>query len=140
VSEYEAQRHPILAEAKKRLEENYNILINSTDQDGNRLNVIKVPYAPLLVFERREGDSSKYLTLVTSYMNFIVSNSLVIMPSYVSSAKDYNRTDVLANEDKVTSILQNAFPDREIIKIPAEDLNRFSGGFHCISINEPLSN
>jgi agmatine deiminase len=138
VTENEAEKHPILAEAKRRLDVNYQILTNSTDQDGNKLNVVKVPFAPLLVFERTDGELSKYLTLVTSYMNFIISNSMVIMPSYVSSAKDYNRTVVIANEDKVAAILQSAFPDREIVRIPAEDLNRFSGGFHCISVNEPL--
>jgi agmatine deiminase len=138
VTEEEAKKHPILAEAKKRLDTNYEILVNSTDQDGKKLNVVKVPFAPLLVFERPEGEGSKYLTLVTSYMNFIVTNSLVIMPSYVSSAKDFNRSVVAGNEDKAAEILKNAFPGKEIIKVPAEDLNRFSGGFHCISLNLPF--
>jgi agmatine deiminase len=138
VTEDEAKKHPILAEAKKRLDTNYEILVNSTDQDGKKLNVVKVPFAPLLVFERPEGEGSKYLTLVTSYMNFIVTNSMVIMPSYVSSAKDFNRSVVAGNEDKAAEILKNAFPGREIIKVPAEDLNRFSGGFHCISLNLPF--
>ena len=138
VTEDEAGKHPILAEAKRRLDENFEILKNSTDQDGNKLNVVKVPFAPLLVFERSEVEGSKYLTLVTSYMNFIVTNSMVIMPSYVESAKDFNRTLIHSNEDEAEDILKTAFPDREIIKVPAEDLNRFSGGFHCISLNEPF--
>lgn len=139
VTDREAKMHPILAEAKKRLDENYKILINSTDQDGNKLNVIQVPFAPLLVFERPEGENaSKYLTLVTSYMNFIVTNSLVILPSYVSSAKEFNRKEVAANEEVVVDIFKKVFPLKEIVRLPAEDLNRFSGGFHCISINEPL--
>ncbi len=139
VTEREAKTHPILAEAKKRLDENYEILINSIDQDGNKLKVIQVPFAPLLVFERPEGvNASKYMTLVTSYMNFIVTNSLVILPSYVSSAKELNRNEVTAKEEIVVDIFKRVFPSKEIIRFPAEDLNRFSGGFHCISINEPL--
>jgi agmatine deiminase len=138
VTEDEAKKHPILSEAKKRLDTNYEILVNSTDQDGKKLNVVKVPFAPLLIFERSEGEVSKYLTLVTSYMNFIVTNSMVIMPSYVNSAKDFNRSVVVDNEDKAAEILKTAFPGKEIIKVPAEDLNRFSGGFHCISLNEPF--
>ena len=52
VSEEEAGSHPILAEAKKRLDENYRILMESADQDGNKLNVIQVPFAPLLLFQQ----------------------------------------------------------------------------------------
>ena len=138
VAESEAKKHPILAEAKKRLDENYEILVNSSDQDGNKFNIIKVPFAPLLVFERPEGETSKYMTLVTSYMNFIVTNSMVIMPSYISSVNESDRKRVTAMEEQVKNILSNAFPLKEIIGLPAGDLNRFSGGFHCISINEPL--
>ncbi|MBW6534321.1 MAG: agmatine deiminase family protein [Mariniphaga sp.] len=138
VTESEAKKHPIFAEAKNRLDENYEILVNSSDQDGNKFNIIKVPFAPLLVFERPEGETLKYMTLVTSYMNFIVTNSMVIMPSYVSSVNKSDRKRVAAIEDQVKNILSNAFPLKEIIRLPAGDLNRFSGGFHCISINEPL--
>ena len=138
VSEDEAGSHPILAEAKKRLDENYQILTESTDQDGNKLNVIQVPFAPLLIFEQPTPQAKRKTAAVTSYMNFIVTNSLVILPSYVDVADDSNREAFQAKENEVIRIFQKVFPSKEIIPVPAYDLNRFSGGFHCISINAPL--
>jgi agmatine deiminase len=137
VSDAEAASHPILAEAKKRLDENYRILMESTDQDGTKLNVIQVPFAPLLLFEQRTPQGKRKTAAVTSYMNFIVTNSLVILPSYMDVAVDSNREAFQAKENEVIRIFQEVFPSKEIIPVPAYDLNRFSGGFHCISINKP---
>lgn len=137
VSEEEAVSHPILADAKKRLDENYRILMESTDQDENRLNVVKVPFAPLLIFEQRTPQGKRKTAAVTSYMNFIVTNSLVILPSYLDMADDSDREAFHAKENEVVRIFQEVFPSKEIIPVPAYDLNRFSGGFHCISVNKP---
>ena len=137
VSSEEAALHPILAEAKKRLDENYNILLNSTDQDGKKFEIIKVPMAPLFFIERSLGTKRIFVTPVTSYMNFIVTNSLVILPSY--TAAQLNDISIQQKEKEVESIFRKAFPTREIIRVQAADLNSFSGGFHCISINEPMS-
>ncbi len=136
VTNEEAQMHPILAEAKKRLDENYQILLNSTDQDGKKFKIIKVPFAPLLFMERTMGSKSVFITPVTSYMNFIVTNSMIILPSY--SSTQINDIAHQNKEKEVGEIFRKVFPYREIIKIRAADLNSFSGGFHCISINEPL--
>ena len=136
VTDAEAKLHPILAEAKKRLDENFNILLKSTDQDGKKFNVVKVPFAPLLFIERSFGTNRIFVTPVTSYMNFIVTNSLIVLPSYTG---EQNNDSLLQNKEKeVEEIFRKAFPTREIIKVEAADLNSFSGGFHCISINEPF--
>lgn len=137
VLDAEAASHPILADAKKRLDENYRILMESADQDGNKLNVIQVPYAPLLIFEQRTPQGKRKTAAVTSYMNFMVTNSLVILPSYLDMADDSNREAFQAKENEVIRIFQEVFPSKEIIPVSAYDLNRFSGGFHCISINKP---
>lgn len=135
VTEEEAKSNPIYKEAKKRLDENYEILKNSTDQDGNMFNVIKVPMAPLLISDRRAGPEKKIVASVTSYMNFIITNSLIILPSYVS--EDSENIALLEKEYKVEEIFRQVFPEREIIKVRADTINYYSGGFHCISIHEP---
>lgn len=135
VSDGEAQQNPILAEAKKRMDENYQILLNSTDQDGKKFKIIKVPYAPLLFIERIFSNNRMVVTPVTSYLNFIVTNSLVILPSYLSPQKQ--DTELENKEREVKQIFKTVFPDREIIQVESSVLNFFSGGFHCISINEP---
>ncbi len=136
VSESEAQKHPILSEAKERLDENYNILVNSTDQDGKKFRVIKVPFAPLQIIQSPQ--TGRMVTSVTSYMNFIVTNSAVILPSYLESAKEFIKHDYLAKEKEVVKIFESVFPEKKITSFPAADLNRFGGGFHCISLNIPL--
>ena len=137
VTDEEAAAHPILAEAKRRLDENYQILMNSTDQDGNKLNVVKVPFAPLYIFEQSGPAGKRNVAAVTSYLNFIVTNSLVILPSYSSLSNENQNIELSAKEKEVEKIFREVFPTRDIIKVQAADLNRFSGGFHCISINEP---
>jgi agmatine deiminase len=135
VSESEARAHPVYKEAKRRLDENYEILINSTDQDGKAFKVLQVPIAPVLIHDRRAGPEKQIVTSVTSYMNFIISNSLVVLPSYVSD--DSGDTELLQKEAQVEKIFAEVFPSREIIKMRADTLNYYSGGFHCISIHEP---
>jgi agmatine deiminase len=138
ISEGEANSHPILAEARRRMDENYDILINAADQDGNKLNVVKVPFAPLVI-DRDPKDNRRFLASVTSYMNFIVTNSLVVLPSYTELFNGDQKEDYLAREAEVEQIFKEAFPGKKIIKIQAAGLNRFSGGFHCVSLNEPLT-
>jgi agmatine deiminase len=137
VTDEEAAAHPILAEAKRRLDENYQILINSSDQDGNKLNVVKVPFAPLYIFEQSGPAGRRHVAAVTSYLNFIVTNSLVILPSYSSLSSEKKNPELDAKEQEVEKIFMEVFPTREVIKVQSADLNRFSGGFHCVSINEP---
>ena len=97
--------------------------------------MIKVPFAPLIIHDRTAGPEGKIVASVTSYMNFITSNSLVILPSYVS--KNSKDRSLLASEKEVESIFRQVFPSKEIVKVRADTINYYSGGFHCISIQEP---
>ena len=137
VTDKEASKHPILGEAKKRLDENFEILKNSSDQDGRKFNVIKVPMAPLIITDRTSGPEGKLVTSVTSYMNFIITNSIIVLPSYVSETT--NNISLLRKEKEVENLFKEVFPSREIIKVRADTINYFSGGFHCASINEPMA-
>ena len=139
VSEEEANTHAILREAKKRLDENYEILVNSTDQDGKKFKVVKVPFAPLRIVSRYVGQEKKHVTTVTSYMNFIITDSLIILPSYDLGYPRTTQTTRM-KEKEVVGIFKEVFPAREVIKVKADRLNYFSGGFHCVSINIPRVN
>lgn len=137
ISEAEAKKHPIMAEAKRRLDENFRILSNSTDQDGNKFNIVRVPFAPLFIFQESAGNVTRLFTYVTSYLNFIVTNSFVIVPSYTENLQDFNRQHYIQAEKEVKNIFEKLYPDKEIIQVQATELNRYGGGFHCISINHP---
>ena len=46
--------------------------------------------------------------------------------------------ELLGEESKeVENIFRQVFPSKEIIKVRADTINYYSGGFHCISIQEP---
>ncbi len=135
VTEEEAAANPILNEAKIRLDENYNILKNSVDQDGNKFTIYKVPMAPLLISDRRKGPEKKIVASVTSYMNFLITNSYIILPSYLTSESPDRILE--QKEKEVGEIFRDVFPNRKIIRVRADIINYYSGGFHCISLNEP---
>lgn len=135
VTDREAHQHPILAEAKKRLDENYQILINARDQDGKKFRIIRVPFAPLHIVDRSTPARNIFVTPVTSYMNFIITRSWIILPSYLS--QDTKELALKKKEEEVISIFKKVFPRKEIQMVPVGELNYFSGGFHCLSYNEP---
>ncbi|HYX05470.1 MAG TPA: agmatine deiminase family protein [Bacteroidales bacterium] len=137
VTDEEAAANPILKEAKIRLDENYNILKNAVDQDGSKFTIYKVPMAPLLISDRRKGTEKRIVASVTSYMNFIITNSYIILPSYLTSESPDRILQ--QKEKKVGEIFREVFPNRKIIRVRADIINYYSGGFHCISINEPLA-
>ncbi|HVB04324.1 MAG TPA: agmatine deiminase family protein [Chitinophagaceae bacterium] len=88
--------------------------------DGRSLNIVEIPM-PSPIF--REG-----MRLPASYANFYIANRAVIVPTF----KDKN--DQLA-----IGLLQNCFPDREVIGIDSTDIIWGLGSFHCLSQQEPIS-
>jgi len=101
------------------LKENYEILLNSKDQDGNRLNIIKLP-TPGFV-----GDKSHRLP--ASYANFYIANSAVLVPVFGRE-----------NDKKALKIIQKVFPERKIVGIDCTDLVYGLGAIHCITQQLPF--
>jgi len=64
--------------------------------------------------------------LPATYANFLIINGAVLLPFY-GSEKD--RT--------AKSILQNVFPDREILGIDCRSLIKQHGSLHCITMQFP---
>ncbi len=101
------------------LNSNYEILRRSTDQDGNKLNIIKLPVPRL--FEDDEG------RLPASYTNFYIGNDLVLVPVF-GDEKD----------NEALKIIQSVFPNRKAIGINCADLVFGLGTIHCISQQQPV--
>jgi agmatine deiminase len=99
------------------LKSNYEILKNATDQDGNKINVIKLPMP--------DNVNSEYV-VPASYTNFYIGNTKVLMPAF------NHKNDQVALE-----ILQKLFPDRKVIGIDCTDLVNGYGTIHCISQQQP---
>lgn len=113
-----------------RLEENYEILKNSTDQDGKPFRIIRIPMPPTLYQEANVTGKIP----VRSYLNYAVTNGAVIMQTYWKPG----RSDVLkSTEEQVKQTMQTVFPRRKIIAIDAENVNLWGGGIHCITQHMP---
>ncbi|RED49466.1 agmatine deiminase family protein [Seonamhaeicola aphaedonensis] len=134
VDSSELDNNPIMKTASDRLEENYNILKNASDQDGNPLNIIRVPMAPLLFEIESYENTIRSFLRSTSYLNFIITKNKVIVPSY---APYLGSDEAISKDAEIEIIFKSIFPEKKIVMLDCVELNRIGGGFHCISINRP---
>lgn len=115
-----------------RLEENYRILLNSTDQDGKPFRIIRIPMPPTLYGE--VDDTGKIP--VRSYLNYAVTNGAVLIQTYWKPGRS---NTLKTTEEQVKGIFQSVFPGRNIIEINAENVNLWGGGIHCITQHMPAN-
>lgn len=105
------ENHPIL-------HENYEILLNSKNNEGNGLNVIKLPTPGYI------GDEEGRLP--ASYANFYIGNKVVLVPVFGHK-----------NDKEALEIIQRQFPNRRVIGIDSSNLVYGLGTIHCISQQQP---
>ncbi|MEK7588761.1 MAG: agmatine deiminase family protein [Patescibacteria group bacterium] len=100
------------------LKENFEILENAVGQDGNKFEVVKLPM-PHMLYE--DGVKAP-----VSYANFYIGNKVVIMSTFAD-----------VNDPKAMKIIQDCFPDRDVVGIDCRDLIYGGGALHCITQQEP---
>ncbi len=86
--------------------------------DGQPYRLFPLPWAQPIVDDGRR--------LAASYANFLIVNGAVLMPAY----------DDPADRD-AARVLQQAFPDREIVPVPCRPLIWQNGSLHCVSMQLP---
>lgn len=157
VDEEEKDSHPIHAENYRRMKETYDILVKAKDQDGRPFKIIKVPlpdlrYRPTIVVEGwasndstigkeyflpnqkvELGDTLQYLS-ASSYLNFLISNDKVLLPTYLSVGSDAEK------EERVKPIFSSLYPDKTLVWIDATTYNWLGGGLHCYTKQVPKVN
>jgi agmatine deiminase len=100
------------------LQANLERLRGMTDQDGQPLRIVALPMPrPLWHGGQR---------LPASYANFYIANGIVLLPTYDPGP-----------DEEARAVLQNLFPDREVIGIDCTDLVWGLGAFHCITQQWP---
>ncbi|MDM7913179.1 MAG: agmatine deiminase family protein [Methanotrichaceae archaeon] len=99
------------------LKENYELLSSSTDQDGQKLKVIKLPMPGEVGEERR---------LPASYANFYIGNEAVLVPVFGHK-----------NDKEALRIIQEAFPNRKVVGINCREMVSGLGTIHCVSQQQP---
>ncbi len=149
ISEKEAQKDSLNSISHKRLKTNFEILKNATDQDGNAFKIIRMPMAETITASFKIDSADRYsqmyfigskpeetitYILATSYLNFLITNKAVLMPSYWKEGRSQS---VKRKDKKARKILERVFPDRKIIQINVEALNHGGGGIHCATQQQP---
>lgn len=100
------------------LRANFDQLRQMADQNGERLNIVKLPLPKPKFYDGHR--------LPACYCNFYLANDCVIVPQFDDQA------DAVAIE-----ILQSLCPDRKVVGVPSLDLVWGLGSFHCLTQQEP---
>jgi|SRR5271157_136263 len=100
------------------LQANYNLLQGMTDQDDNPLNVIKLPMPGVVQWEGPR--------LPASYTNFYIGNEVVAVPTFGHD-----------NDATALQVIQDQFPTRKVVGIPAAAVVYGLGTLHCCSQQQP---
>jgi agmatine deiminase len=102
------------------LRRNARLLAAMRDQDGNPLNIVKLPMPRPVVFDGQR--------LPASYANFYVANGMVLTPVFNDPA------------DRVAlNTLARLFPERKVIPIYCRDLVLGLGTLHCMTQQQPAA-
>lgn len=100
------------------LKKNYELLKNSKDQDGKKLQVIPLPMPrPVVVDGQR---------LPASYANFLIANGVVLVPIF-NDPQDKCALDILGR----------CFPTRKVIGLFCRDVVYGLGAIHCVTQQQP---
>ncbi len=100
------------------LRANIEILRASTDAKGRELTVLTVDQPA-----RMEEDGQR---LSSSYINFYIANGGIVMPAFEDKRDSAARRTIA-----------EAFPDRKVVQVVANDIVRGGGGIHCITQQQP---
>ena len=136
----------------KALEENYEYIQKQSQPNGKPWNIIRMPMPNLdllskevIVTEDSEdleyyerkgfsvGDTVK-LFPSSSYLNFLITNGVVLAPKYWREGLPLSLKE---SDELAAAILKKAFPNRSIIQLDAIKVNRFGGGIHCMTQQQP---
>ena len=104
-------------EALRRMEEQ---LRTFTTLEGAPYRLLPLPMADAVYDENGER-------LPATYANFLIMNDAVLYPTYRQPA----------NDRAAAQVLQQAFPDREIVGIDCSPLIRQHGSLHCVTMQYP---
>ncbi len=101
--------------------ENVEILRNTTDAKGRKLEIIEIEQPPARYY------NGERLTL--SYLNFYIVNGGIILPVFGGDAE--------TTDNNAADILQRVFPDRRVKAVDSMELITEGGNIHCITQQMP---
>ena len=111
--------------------------------------IFKNPIDVLLLQQNFSIGDSVYIHPVSSYLNFFISNNIVLLPQYsndpllhvVDPIKNQSEKIQLALKDEIVyDLFRQYFPNSRIVQINPLDLNWIGGGIHCWTQQMPKGN
>jgi agmatine deiminase len=118
------------------LEDNLRVLQDATDARGRRLRVETLPMPASTVRTEEEASGVDYVEgstprragdeLAASYLNFLIVNGGVIMPTFDDP-----------NDAEAGARLEAVFPGRRVVTVPGREIVLGGGGVHCITQQQP---
>ncbi len=147
-------KDPIALENHKRLEQNFRILSESTDQNGRPFKIVRLPLPQIILTTMGPGDyvydyiktleysdGSEFpkgdtisVVAPASYLNFIIANNTVIGQKYWREGMPLK---IKMQDEEALRILKEVFPARKVVLLDALAVNLGGGGLHCISMHQP---
>ena len=116
----------LIAEATDTEDSNYCALVENTRclQDfrtpqGKPFDLVKLPLPDPIT---HQGEF-----LAASYLNFVVLNGAVLVPTYGQPKNDATALEIIGD----------CFPDREIVAVDCSDIIKEGGALHCMSQQQP---
>lgn len=114
----------------------YDVLCAERDARGRKLTVHKLPLPEPVCITQQECEGLLHMDgeptrvagerLAASYVNFYISNQHIVMPGFGDK-----------NDRAAKEILQELFPEREVVQIPARNILIGGGNIHCITQQIP---
>lgn len=150
---YDDPNDPFSEISRKNMEENYQILKNETDLDGNPFEIIRISLPPTILIKVDKNstpypflqslkfrDGSKLdgqdimMVMPSSYVNFVISNGVILLPKYFKEGRNplTQKADQEAYE-----LFKSLYPNYSIYQIDVDELNRDGGGMHCCTQQQP---
>ena len=100
------------------LKENYEILKRSSNEKGEKFQILKIPMpSPILIKKTR---------VPASYLNFFIGNKSVLIPVFK-----------VKEDKKVVEIFKKFFTNRKVVPVDCRDLIWGFGAIHCMTQQEP---
>ncbi|ALO11800.1 Agmatine deiminase [Streptomyces venezuelae] len=97
------------------------VLSKATDARGRRFEIIDLPQPDP---DRITGEGDDFLS---SYANFYIANDSVFLPKFGDRKADA----------RAKAILQEHFPDRDIVQLQIDTIASGGGGIHCATHDQP---
>ena len=116
----------LIAEANDTEDSNYCALAENTRRLQDFRTPLGEPFA-LVKLPLPDPITHQGKLLAASYLNFIVLNGAVLVPTFGQPKNDATALEIISD----------CFPDREIVAVDCSDIIKEGGALHCLSQQQP---